>query len=436
MTTAAKAHDKIYKAVEDLSDEMVDFLQELIRIDTTVPPGRNYRECAEFIGSRLKKFGYDVEYVTAPTDYMEKHLLAIRTDQKDSTVLPRVNVMARMEGSVQKPVKHFSGHFDVVPAGEGWTVDPFGGEIKDGNIYGRGSTDQKSGIAASIYAVEAIRRAGYKLQGTIEQSATVDEESGGFGGLGYLVDQKYVYKGKQDYVIITECLDVDGICIGHRGAMFFDLKTIGKVGHGCMPHLAVNAIDKMTWVLNNINTELRPKIESRYSDAPIMPEGSKMSNIMPIWIDGFAKDRPSATISPVCTAYFNRWFNPEENLEEAREEITGYLEELRKRDPELVLEYSEHLTASSVLVPTDNECVTAYQSGIKSVLGHDSHFKLSPGIDDQRFIVVDAGIEKCYLYGPGVLNLAHLPDEYVPIEDLVNSAKIMASATSDVLGLK
>lgn len=430
------AIDKITKEVDDLSDEMVNFLQELIRMDTTVPPGRNYQECAEFIGKKLKEFGYDIEYIRVPDDYLKEYILATRTGDDDQAILPRVNVMARMKGSSGRPVKHFSGHFDVVPAGEGWTVDPFGGEVREGRIYGRGSTDQKSGIAASIYAVEAIRRAGYKLRGTVEQSMTVDEETGGFGGVGYLVNQGYINKDKQDYVIITECLDVDGICIGHRGAIFFDLKATGKVGHGCMPHLAVNAVDKMASVIQNINQELRPKIESRFSETPIMPEESKMSNLMPIWIDGFAKERPSATIAPACTTYFNRWFNPEENLDEVRKEITGYLEELRNRDSELNIEYIERLTVESILVPIDNACVKAYQERIRDVVGRDSHFKLSPGFDDQRFVVVDGEIEKCYLYGPGVLNMAHLPDEYVPIEDLVNSAKIMALATADVLGVE
>ncbi len=433
---SAEAHDKILQAVDDLSDELVNFLQELVRIDTTVPPGRNYPECAEFIGGRLKEFGYDVEYVRVPDDYVAKYRLATRTGDEAGPQLPRVNVFARMEGTGAGPVKHFTGHFDVVPTGEGWTVDPFGGEIIDGRIYGRGATDMKSGIAAQIYAVEAIRRADFKLKGTVEQSATVDEETGGLAGLGYLVDAKYIEKGKQDYVLYTECLDVDGICIGHRGAIFFDLKATGKVGHGCMPHFAINAVDKMVWVINAMNTELRPKIESRFSDTQIMPEGSKMSNLMPIWIDGFAQERPSATIAPVCIAYFNRWFNPEETLDEVRDEITSFLHELQQRDPELKIDYVEHLTVESVLVPTDNEFVKAYQDGIKDVLGYDSHFKLSPGFDDQRFVVVNGGIDTCIIYGPGVLNLAHVPDEYVPIEDLVNSAKVMALATAELLGLE
>src|SRR5207302_176871 len=96
---------------------------------------------------------------------------------------PRINVVGSLLNDA--PVVHFNGHYDVVPPGAGWTVNPFSGELRDGRIYGRGTSDQKAGLAASIYAVEAIRRAGIPLLGTIEQSATVDEESGGFAGVAW-----------------------------------------------------------------------------------------------------------------------------------------------------------------------------------------------------------------------------------------------------------
>ena len=432
---SAKVHDRILQSVDDLRPELVEFLQRLIRIDTTVPPGRNYREAAEFVGAHLKQLGYDVELVTVPEEYVVRYPLAAETGDASGKPLPRVNVFARMEGKGTRPVKHFTGHLDVVPPGQGWTRDPFGGEIEGGRIYGRGATDMKSGVAAQIYAVEAVRRAGFQLKGTIEQSATVDEEIGGYTGLGYLVNAGYIQKTKQDYVLYTECLDVDGICIGHRGTIEFTLSTTGRVGHSCMPQFAINAVDKMVWVINALNTELRPKVEARISKTPIVPEGSKMSNLMPIWIDGFAHERPPCTIAPLCTAYFNRYFNPEEKLDGVREELMGFLDELRHRDSELGLEYVEHDAVDPVLVPTDNEFVKAYQDGVKDVLGRESHFKLSPGTDDQHFVVVDGGIDTCIIYGPGVLNMAHLADEYVPVDDLVNSAKVMALATAQLLGV-
>jgi succinyl-diaminopimelate desuccinylase len=252
--------------------------------------------------------------------------------------------------------------------------------------------------------------------------------------MGYLVEKGFIGQGKQDYVVITECLDVDGICLGHRGALVFDLRTTGRVGHGCMPHLAVNAVDKMASVMSAIAAELRPKIEARISQQPIMPEGSRRSSITPIWIDGSAREQPPATIAALCTSFWNRWFNPEESIGEVRKEILDFLETLKKRDPELSLEIVEHYSVEPVLVSRDNELVTTYQKEIKSVLGRESHFLLSPGCDDQRFVVLNGKIDACILHGPGVLRMAHAPDEYMPVDDLVNAAKIMALTTLDLLG--
>ena len=426
--------DMVVKAVEEAREEMVGFLQQLVRIDTVVPPGNNYRECANTIQKEMKSFGYDTNLVDVPPERLESLMRGMGFAVPKQGLPPRVNVFGRKDGSQPGKTLHFTGHFDVVPPGDGWTFDPFAATLKDGRVYGRGSTDQKSGIAASLFAVEAIRRAGLKLPGAVEQSATVDEEWAGEMGLGYLVEKGYLRREKQNYVVITECLDVDGICLGHRGALIFSILTRGKVGHGCMPHLAVNAVDKMGLVMAAIAKELRPGIESRVSVQPIMPEGSRRSSISPIWIDGSANEKPGATISALCTSFGNRWFNPEEKLDAVRTEILDFLESLRKRDAELSVEYVEHYSAEPVAVPASTELVRTYQRDIASVLNRESHLLLSPGFDDQRFVVLNGKIEECILYGPGVLRLAHAPDEYVPIEDLVQASKIMALSTLDLLG--
>ena len=157
-----------------------------------------------------------------------------------------MNVIGALRNSPARPLLHFNGHFDVVPVGDGWTVDPFAGIVKDGKIYGRGATDQKAGIAASIYAIEAIRRCGIRLRGTVEQSGTVDEESGGFAGMAYLAERGFVSRERTDFVIITEPLNVDRVCLGHRGVYWFEVRTLGRIAHGSMPFLGVSAISKMS----------------------------------------------------------------------------------------------------------------------------------------------------------------------------------------------
>src|SRR5262245_16318319 len=138
------AAEKILRGVDEIQDELVDFLRAMVRIPTINPPGENYADCASLIGERLREFGYQVSYIEA------------EGRPECTPAHPRVNVIGRMEGVRPRPTLHFNGHLDVVPAGAGWTVDPFAGVIKNGRIYGRGVTDQKAGIAASIFAVEAI----------------------------------------------------------------------------------------------------------------------------------------------------------------------------------------------------------------------------------------------------------------------------------------
>ncbi|HSF25379.1 MAG TPA: M20/M25/M40 family metallo-hydrolase, partial [Blastocatellia bacterium] len=122
--------------IDDLSDEMVEFLKQIVRIPTVNPPGENYAECAQVIGGKLMEFGYDVNCVeaTGRPECTRQH--------------PRVNVIGRLPGETFHPTLHFNGHIDVVPPGGGWTIDPFAAIERDGRIYGRGVTDQKAGIAA------------------------------------------------------------------------------------------------------------------------------------------------------------------------------------------------------------------------------------------------------------------------------------------------
>jgi succinyl-diaminopimelate desuccinylase len=258
---------RVVDRVESIAGELVEFLRELIRIPTVNPPGENYRDCAELIGGRLREFGYDVSYIEAEgrPEHTRKH--------------PRVNVMGSLRNGHARPLLHFNGHFDVVPVGDGWTVDPFSGIVKDGKIHGRGATDQKAGIAASIYAIEAIRREGIRLRGVVEQSGTVDEESGGFAGMAYLTEQGYVTRERTDFVIITEPLNVDRVCLGHRGVYWFEVRTIGRIAHGSMPFLGVSAISKMADFIAAIERDLKPLIGGRATAMPVEPAEARHPSI-------------------------------------------------------------------------------------------------------------------------------------------------------------
>jgi len=145
--------DTLLKQIETRQPEMVALTQDLIGFPTVNPPGDAYRPCAEYLGDRLARRGFAIEYVRATGA------------PGDSDTYPRVNVVARRDGNSRGPCVHFNGHLDVVQPGSGWSTDPFGGEIRDGRIYGRGACDMKGGLAAAVVAIETLVDSGLALPG-------------------------------------------------------------------------------------------------------------------------------------------------------------------------------------------------------------------------------------------------------------------------------
>src|ERR1700761_8817090 len=245
--------------IEDRADEIVELTRDLIRIPTVNPPGDYYRPCAELLGERLRKRGFQVEYVRA------------EGVPGDTDALPRINVVARWEGKRPGPCIHFNGHIDVVDPGAGWTMDPFEGVVKDGKVWGRGACDMKGGIAASVVAVEALLDSGLDLPGAIEISGTADEESGGYGGVAYLAERGWFSPPRGDHVMHPEPLNVDRVCVGHRGVWWAEIETKGRQAHGSMPFLGDSAIRHMSAVTDKLETVLYPALARRQSDMPVVP---------------------------------------------------------------------------------------------------------------------------------------------------------------------
>lgn len=405
--------DALLARVESMAGEMTAFLQQLISIPTVNPPGDNYRDCAEFLGAQLKAFGYEVEYVFA--------------DDRD-----RPNVIGRM-GSA-RPLLHFNGHIDVVPAGGAWTVDPFSGTVRDGKIFGRGATDQKAGIAASLFAVEAIRREGIPLHGSVEQSGTIDEESGGFAGMAHLAERGYVSRERTDFVVITEPLNVDRICLGHRGVYWFEVATQGRIAHGSMPFLGVSAISKMSDLIAEIEHKLKPALGRRITAMPVEPPQARHPSIN---INSICGGQPGAIQTPCvvdrCEAVFDRRFIIEEPFDAVRSEITEILDVLARRDPDFRYELRDLMIVNPVQADASSHLVTTLSGSVRDILGTNPPLIASPGTYDQKHVMRLGHVDQCVAYGPGILNLAHQPDEYCRIDHLVEAAKVMALATLRLL---
>lgn len=414
--------DRLLRQCEALAPEMAEFLQVITRIPTINPPGEHYAEFAEVCGRQYEAFGYRVERITA--DGHEDH-----TPQH-----PRINLLARMDGSgAGAPCVHFNGHLDVVPVGDGWTRDPFGGEIVNGRLYGRGTSDMKAGIAASLFAVEALRRAGVQLPGAVEQSATVDEESGGFAGVAYLAQHGYLNPERQQHVIITEPHGPDRICLGHRGVWWFDVVMKGHIAHGSMPFNGINAVDRMTQFLTAVTERLRPKMAARMTEMPVEPAGARRPtlNINSIFAGQSLDQRQSPCVPDRCTVVFDRRFLMEEALADVQREFTELLAELG-----LPHEIRDRMIVHPTFTPSDSPVSSAVAASIQQVIGRGPTFMASPGTYDQKHFVRIARVTDCISYGPGVLDMAHQPDEYVDLADLNTSAKVMALSTLRLMGIE
>ncbi len=418
--------DQIFAEIDGKREDLVALTQDLIKIPTINPPGDAYRPCAELIGERLRKQGFSVEYLRA-----EGAL-------GDSDRYPRTNVVARFEGQRPGKTVHFNSHIDVVEAGQGWTFDPFAGTVADGRVYGRGACDMKGGLAASIIAVEAVLQSGFPLAGAIEVSGTVDEESGGYAGVAWLAEKGYFSKPRVDHVIIPEPLNVDRICLGHRGVWWAEVETLGRIAHGSMPFLGVSAIRNMGLFLNLVEQELYPALEKRRTRMPVEPEGARSSTLNFNSLHGGLAEGfeglPSPCVADSCRLVIDRRFLIEEDLEEVRAEIKALLERLRTEVPNFSYRLRELFSVLPTMTDKDAPVVRVLGEEIRRVLGKEPQHIASPGTYDQKHIARIGHLHDCVAYGPGVLDLAHQPDEWVGIDDMVASAKIMAAATLRLTG--
>jgi len=416
--------DRVLSIVDELAHEAVAFTADLIRIPTVNPPGELYDECARVIGRQLEAFDFAVEYHAA--EGRAEHTAAH----------PRVNVIGTRPGRHARPLVHLNGHIDVVPAGAGWTKDPFGGEVSDGKIWGRGSCDMKAGIAAAVFAAEAIRRAGIELNGTVEISGTVDEESGGFAGVAWLAQQRRLSAGRTDFAIIPEPLYVDRICIGHRGVYWFEVETTGRIAHGSMPFHGVNAIEHMGVVLDRIERELVPKLRARTTGMPVIPVEARHATLN---VNGISGGQPvdgiqTPCVADRCRAVFDRRFLAEEGFDETKAEIVALLEQVARDTPGFNYSIKDLMIVHPTQTPDGSPVVSALDRALHRVLGRSGGLVASPGTYDQKHFARLAGVPHCVAYGPGILDLAHQPDEYCNIEDLVNSTKVIALAILELTG--
>lgn len=412
---------RLQHAVESRRDDMIQLTIDLLAIPTVNPPGEGYREICEFLKKRLQKSGFEVQLLRA--------IGAVG----DSDRYPRWNVMARHTGKYTGECVHFNSHTDVVAVGDGWSVDPFAGQIKNGRIYGRGACDMKGGLASSIVAAEAFIDVFPDYNGAIEISGTADEETGGFGGVAWLAEQGHFSPERVQHVIIPEPLNKDRICLGHRGVWWAEIETYGHIAHGSMPFLGDCAVRHMGAVMNEFESSLYPALAERRTEHPVVPDGARHSTMNINSVHGGLDEAdadytgmPSALVPDRCRLIIDRRFLLEESLDDVRSEVHSVLQRVEAERKGFRYDVRELFSVLPTVTEKSAPVVSAVAQAIEAQLGRTPDYVLSPGTYDQKHIDRIGRLKNCIAYGPGILDLAHQPDEYVAIDDMLDATNVMA----------
>ncbi len=415
---------KIGELSAEVEGEALSFLRGLMRIPTENPPGLNYDRLVSYVTSVLEDLDYRINVVEVSDERYYSHIPGASG--------PRPNVVASFDTKCENQVV-FNGHYDVVPAGEGWSHPPYEAEIQDGKLYGRGAADMKSGIAAQIYGVELLRR----VLGDVEPLRRVvhqivaDEETVGNtnAGTGYLAEKGYLSPKNVSCMVFTEPLGVANICFGHRGAVWGRVQVYGAKSHGGFPTEGVDAIRAATQCVSCLYEKVEYDAKLKKSRHPIIPPSARK----PSMVIGFLQGGTWAnTVADRAEFWYVRRLIPEETLEDARQEINTCLREAQRDNPHVRLVNTEVYSTPSVYSDRASSISKAFEYAIKRTVHRRPRKVLSPGTFDIRF-AVNQGIHAIG-YGPGRLELSHTTDEWLNLEEFYTSIRVVALGLLHYLG--
>lgn len=226
---------RIEAEVEKLQEQIISSVQELVRIDTVLP---KEGQGQAYMASLYRELGLELDVFEADREDIAQHPAYVETPWGYQG---RPNVVGTLRGEEGARSLILNGHVDVVSPEplDTWQRDPFGGEIIDGRLYGRGANDMKAGLLANYWALRAVLQAGVRPKGTVQLQSVVEEEAGGAGGTLAC----FLRGHRADGMVITE--PAPSVVVAMAGVTYFRVKVTGKTAHAGLAHLGVNAISKL-----------------------------------------------------------------------------------------------------------------------------------------------------------------------------------------------
>jgi succinyl-diaminopimelate desuccinylase len=370
-------------------DDLRNLLQRLIRCASVNPPG-DVRECASLIVQDLKRRGLPAETI----------------EEKPGVA----NVISYLSGQSEGKTMIWNGHTDVVLPGEDWQLDPFSGEIGDGYIYGRGASDMKSGIAAMIIALDALKKAGSPFRGRIIFQAVGDEETGGDGGTLAIIRRKIGTEAA--FAIVSEPTDLR-VSIGNRGLRWFEVSLKGRASHAALPHLGANAIHAAARIIGGLErlqfAAHHPLFEVPHPSLSVtLIQGGTKVNIIP---EG-------------CTFSIDRRMMPGETPDSILQEIEHVIQ---SNTPAGIISHirTTHSGWDPYAIDPDTHLVKGLGQAIQEVRGKFPQVMGKAPCTDASHLFHRAHIPTV-CFGPGLDAMAHVANERVSLDKVVQAAQVFA----------
>jgi acetylornithine deacetylase/succinyl-diaminopimelate desuccinylase family protein len=386
--------DSLATAVAADHDAMVELTRELIAIPTENPPGARYADAIDVLTTRLRALGFEDTRVEG-------------------------DCVLAFAGSGPRTL-YFSGHYDVVPAQSDAQFTP---TMHGKTIVGRGSSDMKSGLAAMIHAARAVRDLGALGSGRIGLVLVPDEETAGPRGSRDLAARGLL--GAGGIGMLTPEPTGGVVWNANRGAITLRVTARGKTAHVGQQYNGVNAFEGMLIVAESL-LELKRDVETRVTGFHIEPDAARRSILM---LGGRTEGGSNFNVVPdACSFTVDRRINPEEDLEVETRRLYDAIDRVRDKvriDVEVLQE------GRSSGVDENGPLGRALAQRILDVTGRPARFEMCPGLLETRFYA-ERGVP-AFAYGPGLLTVSHGPNEFVPVDRIVECAQIYALTAADVL---
>jgi acetylornithine deacetylase/succinyl-diaminopimelate desuccinylase-like protein len=375
------------------ADDVIDFTQQIVRQSSVTG---EEGPLGEFLARRLKEVGLEVAL--------------------DEVAPHRYNVLAFLRGDDPTMSLLFHGHIDTVPFGA--MSDPLSAEVRGDHLWGRGSVDQKGGVAAAVMAVAAIAEAGHRLDRSLGLALVVDEESEHRGSMAL------VEGGIQaDMAVVTEPSDLR-VVVGCKGTLPFQIRVAGKAAHGCRPWLGVNAVHQAFRVVQALED-----LDFATYDVPNV--GTVQGSLNLGAIEG---GRAYNIVPDECLLWFDRRFVPEEDRHTVLDGVQAILDRLAREDPAVESwlrvarpDWDWEPIEERGLLPAVNPSGARIQDIVmrhhQAVLGSPPELYFTDGYSEMDFLINDLGIPTVQ-YGPGDGGLCHTDEEALSIPQLLKATQV------------